>query len=64
MPHEGILDICRLGGGDLSAASARPSGNHPLPGLREMESLDAGFRVSVGGISRMPVHFPEVLYSF
>lgn len=36
----------------------------PLPCPREMESSDAGFRVSVGGISKMPINFPEFLYSF
>lgn len=34
-----------------------PVESTPLPCPREMESLDAGFRVSVGEVSRMPIDF-------
>ena len=44
--------------------SLRPSGNHPTPCLREMESLEAALVVSAGGISGMSIYFPKLLYSF
>lgn len=61
---ERISDTHILGGGDFPAPFCYVQWKPPLPCFHETESVDVGFRVSVGGISRMPINFLKFLYPF
>lgn len=64
---EGISDVCRLGsGGDFSAPFFEAQWKSPPPFLVFVKQK-VKMQVSeslLGGISRMPITFPEFLYPF